>query len=117
MEIHVKRVYEKISKNDGVRILADGLWPRGISKSQAGIDLWLKDWAPSGELRKWFHADKEKNYKKFSAKYKKELAAKQAAISRELRKHKTSITLVTAVKDVEKSHIPVLISFLKGITV
>ena len=113
MKILVKRVYEKPSSLDGVRILADRLWPRGISKAQAHIDLWLKDLAPSAELRKWLHLDREKNYQKFSIQYKKELFANRGEIMKELGRGKDTITLVTAVKDVEHSHIPTLVAFLK----
>lgn len=60
MPILIKRAYEKPAKDDGYRILVDGLWPRGISKEEAGIDLWLKELAPSGELRKWFAHDPAK---------------------------------------------------------
>lgn len=115
MEILVKRVYEKLSNKDGFRVLADRLWPRGVSKTDAGIDLWLKEMTPSAELRKWFHADKKKNYAKFCIKYEKELMLNREIIKNELGKHKkTNITIVTAVKDIENSHIPVLVSFLKN---
>jgi uncharacterized protein YeaO (DUF488 family) len=60
MPIPIKRAYEKPTPNDGYRVLIDGLWPRGIRKEEAGIDLWLKEVAPSGELRKWFAHDPEK---------------------------------------------------------
>jgi len=60
MKIQIKRVYEKPSKADGMRILVDRLWPRGITKEKAGVDLWLKDIAPSTELRKWFAHDPKK---------------------------------------------------------
>ena len=114
MKILVKRIYEKPSDKDGVRVLADRLWPRGVSKSEASVDFWLKGLTPSAELRKWFHADKEKNYKKFSTKYEKELVENSATIKNELHKHnKTNITLLTAVRDIKNSHIPTLVDFLK----
>src|SRR5260370_2987510 len=56
MPIAVKRVYEKVSQSDGARVLVDRLWPRGLSKTQAQVDEWLRKLAPSHELRKWFHA-------------------------------------------------------------
>lgn len=58
--IRIKRIYDKPDKNDGFRILVDRLWPRGISKENAKIDLWLKEIAPSNELRKWFSHDPKK---------------------------------------------------------
>lgn len=58
--IKLKRAYEKPAKNDGVRILVDRLWPRGVSKEEAGINVWLKDIAPSNDLRKWFGHEEER---------------------------------------------------------
>jgi uncharacterized protein YeaO (DUF488 family) len=58
--IKIKRVYEKPEKKDGFRVLVDRLWPRGMKKSEAGIDLWLKDIAPDSDLRKWFSHDPDK---------------------------------------------------------
>ena len=60
MAVAVKRIYEPYSRTDGYRVLVDRLWPRGIKKANASIDLWLKDVAPSGELRKWFNHEPEK---------------------------------------------------------
>lgn len=72
MSLKVKRIYEPVSKEDGFRILVDRLWPRGMTKEKAGIDLWLKDIAPSTELRKWFDHDPAK-WNEFRKKYSKEL--------------------------------------------
>jgi uncharacterized protein YeaO (DUF488 family) len=66
--IKIKRVYEAAAEDDGFRILVDRLWPRGISKEKAKIDLWLKEVAPSNELRKWFAHDPEK-WGEFKKKY------------------------------------------------
>ena len=66
--IKIKRVYEAAAEDDGFRILVDRLWPRGISKEKAKIDLWLKEVAPSDELRKWFAHDSEK-WGEFKKKY------------------------------------------------
>lgn len=60
MDIRVKRIYEDPSTEDGVRILVDRLWPRGLSKQNARVDIWFKEIAPSTELRKWFDHDAEK---------------------------------------------------------
>lgn len=112
MKISVKRAYEPAKRGDGERILVDRLWPRGVRKSAAAIDVWAKDIAPSGALRTWFHADPEKRYRAFAGKYRKELAGQRAA-GRELLKGKKAVTLITAAKDVEHSHIPTLLAFLK----
>ncbi len=73
--IKVKRVYYEHDKNDGFRILVDRLWPRGLSKEKVKIDLWLKDIAPSNELRKWF-AHEQKKWPEFKKRYFKELDKK-----------------------------------------
>ena len=72
MAIKLKRVYEEPAKTDGTRILVDRLWPRGLTKERAHIDLWLKDVAPSTALRKWFAHDPAK-WPEFKARYKAEL--------------------------------------------
>ena len=70
--IKLKRIYEKPEENDGFRLLVDRLWPRGLNKQKTKIDLWLKDIAPSDNLRKWFSHDPKK-WKGFKSKYEKEL--------------------------------------------
>jgi uncharacterized protein YeaO (DUF488 family) len=70
----LKRAYEKPSRNDGVRVLVERLWPRGIGKNAARIDLWLKDLAPSHELRRWFHA-RPSMWRQFRERYLRELRA------------------------------------------
>ncbi len=80
MPIRLKRVYEKPSPEDGKRILVERLWPRGLRKDQAKIDLWLKDVAPSAELRKWYGHDPEK-WNEFKARYWKELEAKPELVA------------------------------------
>ena len=72
MKIHLKRVYDDPSEKDGTRILVDRLWPRGLTKAKAHVDLWLKEIAPSNELRKWFAHDPAK-WPEFRARYKAEL--------------------------------------------
>jgi uncharacterized protein YeaO (DUF488 family) len=113
MKIRVKRAYDTVEKSDGFRVLVDRLWPRGVSKEKARIDLWAKEIAPSSELRKWFHEDTEGRLKDFSKKYSKELTQSKAL--KELRKElseKKVITFVTAVKGIDHSHIPTLIKRL-----
>lgn len=70
--IKIKRIYEEASVDDGIRILVDRLWPRGISKKEANLDEWLKEIGPSTELRKWFNHDSD-NFMEFKKKYKEEL--------------------------------------------
>ncbi|WP_347373142.1 DUF488 domain-containing protein [Aequorivita sp. Q41] len=72
MDIQIKRIYEDASKNDGFRVLIDRIWPRGLSKENAKLDEWMKDIAPSDELRKWFD-HKEERFDAFSKKYINEL--------------------------------------------
>lgn len=77
--IKLKRIYEVAQKEDGFRVLVDRLWPRGVSKEKAQLDLWLKDVAPTTELRKWFGHDPEK-WVEFEKKYKIELKANTTAL-------------------------------------
>ena len=70
--IQIKRVYEEAEPSDGYRALVDRLWPRGLTKEKAAVDLWLKDVAPSGDLRKWFHHE-EANWFEFRRRYEAEL--------------------------------------------
>ena len=98
-EYFVKRVYEPYHKNDGYRILVDRLWPRGLSKEIAHIDCWLKEIAPTDELRKWFAHDPEK-WIEFRKKYLQELKDKEEQISI-IKEHlkKEAVTLVYGAKD------------------
>jgi uncharacterized protein YeaO (DUF488 family) len=115
MKIYIKRVYEKPARDDGVRILVDRMWPRGITKQQAKIDLWMKEWAPSTELRKFLHADNVNNYQKFTKAYLAELKDNKKMIRSKVKELKGGIMLITAVKDVEHSHIPTLKNFLNTV--
>jgi uncharacterized protein YeaO (DUF488 family) len=80
MTVQIKRVYARPEARDGTRILVDRLWPRGLSKERAGVDHWLKDIAPSTELRKWFSHDPEK-WVEFQRRYRAELKKNSAAVS------------------------------------
>lgn len=79
MRIAIKRIYEPASADDGRRILVDRLWPRGLTKEKAGIDLWLREIAPSTELRKWFGHDPEK-WDEFRRRYRAELDSNGEAL-------------------------------------
>ncbi len=107
--IKIKRAYEKAEKGDGYRILVDRLWPRGISKEKAHLDLWIKDIAPSTELRKWFGHDPGK-WEGFKEKYKKELAGKKELVEqlKMLEKKHKILTLVYGAKDTEHNEAAVL---------
>lgn len=113
MKIKVKRAYDKSAKSDGFRVLADRLWPRGVTKISAKIDVWVKNTAPSNKLRVWFHKDKEVRFKAFSKRYKQEIV-KMGEVTRlkKMLRGKKVVTLVTGVKDVEHSHIPTLVKML-----
>lgn len=111
--IQLKRVYEKPSSKDGTRILVDRLWPRGLTKEQAAVKLWLKELAPSTELRKWFGHDPDK-WEKFQARYREELKDKEDALhelKKECRKH--TITLVYGSRDQEHNGAIVLKKILE----
>ena len=98
--IKIKRIYEKQSKEDGYRILVDRLWARGLTKEKAGVDLWLKEIAPSNELRKWYSHDPAK-WNDFRKKYKEELKDKEELLNRikELENKKTIVTLLFSSKE------------------
>lgn len=97
--VSIKRVYESASKEDGYRILVDRLWPRGVSKAEAKVDYWLKEVAPSEELRKWFNHEPDK-WKEFISRYLSELETNPALdeLKDILKQHQAS-TLVFAAKD------------------
>ena len=99
--IKLKRAYEKTARDDGERILVERLWPRGLTKLEAKIDLWLKDVAPSTEIRRWFGHDPDK-WEEFRQCYQKELKDKDDLIKLLKRKAKAgTITLIYAARDEE----------------
>jgi len=112
MPVNLKRIYEEKTADDGMRILVDRVWPRGLSKEDAAIDLWAKDAAPSPELRKWFNHDADK-YNEFKQKYKEELKSGEQQDSLEqlkeaAKKHKKQLTLLYAAKDEQHNQAQVL---------
>jgi uncharacterized protein YeaO (DUF488 family) len=112
--IQLKRVYEEPSRKDGVRILVDRLWPRGLTKERAAVSLWLKDVAPSTELRKWFAHDPAK-WKEFQVRYRKELRQKKDALK--LLKEKgeeRTVTLVYGARDELHNEALVLRKLVEG---
>ena len=109
----VKRIYEQANKNDGVRVLVDRLWPRGIKKENAQLDVWLKEIAPSNELRRWFSHDQEK-WAEFKTRYKAELTTKKDLISqlKKLEKQHKQVTLLYGSKDTNYNNAVVLMEQL-----
>jgi uncharacterized protein YeaO (DUF488 family) len=108
MNIKIKRVYEKPDEKDGFRILVDRLWPRGLTKEKAAVDLWLKDIAPSTELRKWFNHDPDK-WKEFKKRYLNELKENKESVA-VLKSYlkKKLVTLLYAAKDSDHNEALVL---------
>lgn len=98
MSIFLKRAYEQPAKSDGIRILVDRLWPRGLAKSKGQIDHWLKDLAPSTELRQWFGHDPSK-WAEFQRKYRNELPGNPALSQLRSLSLQGDITLVFASRD------------------
>ncbi len=98
--LRLKRVYEKPEKGDGFRVLVDRLWPRGISRESARIDLWIKEIAPSGELRDWFKHEPEK-WKEFEKKYWAELKDREDLVKeiKKLEKENKAVTLLFGAKE------------------
>ncbi|MFI6943972.1 DUF488 domain-containing protein [Streptomyces sp. NPDC050418] len=114
MTVRASRIYEAPTPSDGRRVLVDRLWPRGVAKADAHIDVWPKDLTPSTELRKWFHSGAG-TFEEFSRRYEAELAEPEAAAALdELRTQVAEgpVTLLTAAKDVGHSHVAVLLRVL-----
>lgn len=113
MNIQIKRVYEEPSAKDGTRILVDRLWPRGLTKEKAKVDLWLKDVAPSTELRKWFAHDPEK-WAGFRTRYREELKSKKEQLT-EIKQEaaKRTVTLVYGARDEQHNEAVVLQELLE----
>lgn len=106
--IQIKRVYEPAEPSDGFRVLVDRLWPRGVAKERAALDLWMKEIAPSPELRRWFGHD-PKRWTEFQKRYREELKADAAELA-ELRSQarKGTVTLLFGARDVEHNEAVVL---------
>ncbi|KAA3648026.1 MAG: DUF488 domain-containing protein [Chloroflexi bacterium] len=114
MPVKIKRVYEKASPGDGYRVLIDRLWPRGVKKEEANIDVWQKELAPSHELRKWFQHDPVK-WEEFKERYYVELEM-QTQLVEELRSQAETetVTIVYAAKDEEHSNAQALKELLEN---
>ena len=114
MSIQLKRAYDPVEPDDGFRVLIDRLWPRGVSKEEAAIDLWLKEIAPSTALRKWFGHDPAK-WPEFRERYLREIESHPDAVA-ELRKQARQgrVTLVYGAKDREHNDAVVLKEYLES---
>lgn len=114
MAVKIKRIYKEANKDDGYRILVDRLWPRGVSKERAHLDLWFKEAAPSNELREWFGHDPAK-MTEFSHKYKHELQHNPAfAELQKIAKEHGNVTLLYGARDEKINHAIVLQKALMG---
>lgn len=113
--IHIKRIYDPPSAADGKRVLVDRLWPRGLTRDAAKIDLWVKDIAPSPELRRWFGHD-PRRWGEFQKRYRAELAENPQASATliELKKAAKPLTLLFGAKDVAHNNAVVLKDFLES---
>ena len=115
MAVKIKRIYKTPEKDDGKRILVDRLWPRGLTKEKARVDLWLKGIAPSTELRKWFNHIPEK-WEEFKVRYFKELENNEEAVAKlkdEINIEK--VTLLYGAKDEEHNEATVLKKFIENV--
>ena len=115
MSISIKRVYEPASRADGKRILVDRIWPRGLTKAEAGVDLWLKEVAPSTELRKWFGHDPEK-WAEFQKRYRAELQGNPVLAELRALSAQGAVTLLYAARDEAHNEAVVLQKLLDDAT-
>ena len=113
MNIAIKRVYEAPAEDDGLRVLVDRLWPRGLSKEKVKADLWLKDVAPSHELRRWFHHESAL-WEEFRKRYAAELDGQQQAVQELLKlAEKGKVTLLFSARNEEQNQAVVLRDYLQ----
>jgi uncharacterized protein YeaO (DUF488 family) len=112
--VTIKRVYEAPAPADGYRVLVDRLWPRGLSKARAEIDLWMKDIAPSPELRKWWDHDAER-MDEFAVRYRAELDANPAVSAlRDVFNEHPVVTLAYGARDARVNHAAILLDYLRS---
>ncbi|MFE9058063.1 DUF488 domain-containing protein [Streptomyces mutabilis] len=114
MSVRVRRIYDPPEPDDGVRVLVDRLWPRGVAKDAAQVDEWPKGLTPSTELRRWYHAG-EGSYEEFAERYEAELTAPEAVELLDRVRDlagEGDVTLLTASKSPEESHASVLLRLL-----
>ncbi len=113
MQIRIKRIYEPPAAADGFRVLVDRLWPRGVKKEEAAIDMWVKQLAPSSELRKWF-GHEDARFKAFSRRYRAELDEMAAEVEKLIASTRgRTMTLVYAARNTRANHALVLQEWLQ----
>jgi len=113
-DIQIKRIYEAVNPEDGYRVLVDRIWPRGVAKARAGVDLWLKEAAPSTVLRHWFNHD-PLHWKEFKSRYFRELDGKPDIVSSLIKKAEMNrLTLLFSAKDLEFNQAAALKEYLIG---
>ena len=117
MTVRIKRVYDAAATNDGARVLVDRLWPRGLTKEKAAVKFWLRDLAPSNELRQWFHANPD-FWNMFRKRYLKELVREEASAAvdqlHRLAAGKKRVTLLYASREEKHNNATVLKELLDG---
>ncbi|MBO1040356.1 DUF488 domain-containing protein [Brucella pituitosa] len=114
--ISIKRIYEVPQSEDGFRVLVDRIWPRGMTKEKAALDLWAKDIAPSSALRKWFNHDISK-WSEFENRYRGELVSNEAAILELMQKAaQRHVTLLYGARDEQHNQAVVLRDFIQSLT-
>jgi uncharacterized protein YeaO (DUF488 family) len=113
MQIHIKRIYETPSGHDGTRVLVDRIWPRGVKKEEARLDLWLKEVAPSTQLRKWFNHEPDK-WEAFKDRYWRELCNNPEAFNKlKTQCYRGDVTLLFSVRSYEFNQAAALREFLQ----
>jgi len=113
MKIQIKRIYDSLGDEDGLRVLVDRLWPRGVKKERASVDVWAKELAPTTELRQWFDHDASK-FSEFRSRYLKELDDKDDVAQKLIEDaNGRTLTLLFAARDRSCNHAVVLLDYLK----
>ncbi len=114
MKIQIKRIYDSLGDDDGLRVLVDRLWPRGVKKEGASVDVWAKELAPTTELRQWFDHDASK-FSEFRSRYLKELHDKDDVVRKLFEDaNGRTLTLLFAARDRSCNHAVVLLDYLNG---
>ena len=114
MPFSLKRVYDPPARTDGMRVLVDGLWPRGLTKEKAEVDEWCKAIAPSAELRRWAHTDRTR-WQEFRSRYRHELDENGDSVTHlKALARKRRVTLLYGARDPDQNHAVVLLEYLRG---
>jgi uncharacterized protein YeaO (DUF488 family) len=111
--IRIARIYEDVDAGDGQRVLVDRIWPRGIRKDDPRLGIWLKDVAPSNELREWYHHNPDR-FAEFASRYEAELSDGTALDELRTLTKRGVVTLVSSTRNLDASHAAVLAKLLEG---